>query len=83
VRVFDYDAFVHAPEDTLRPLLSWLGLPWDSRCLAFHTQRNAVQTASFAQVRQPLYQASSGRWRNYQEWLEPMIEALRAAGTQN
>lgn len=80
LRVFDYDAFVRDPEGELRPLLQWLGLEWDARCLAFHAQQSSVKTASVHQVRRPLYTDSSGRWRPYAAHLGPLVDALRAAG---
>jgi hypothetical protein len=36
----------------------------------------AVLTASQWQVRQPIYRGSVGRWKRYEPWLEPMIEAM-------
>lgn len=80
LRVFDYDAFVRDPEAELRPLLDWLGLDWDPRCLAFHSRESSVKTASVHQVRRPLYADSSGRWRPYAQALQPMIDELRKAG---
>lgn len=80
VRTFDYDAFVRNPEQELRPLLAWLGLPWEPVCLRFHEQRNVVATASHAQVRQPLYRQSSGRWKVYARELEPLARGLELAG---
>lgn len=77
---FDYDAFVAAPEATLRPLLSFLGLPWQERCLSFHQVDNTVKTASYWQVRKPLYSEASGRWRRYAPALGPLMDALVAAG---
>jgi tetratricopeptide (TPR) repeat protein len=77
---FDYDAFVAAPEASLRPLLDFLGLPWHPDCLAFHRQRNTVKTASYWQVRRPLYGDASGRWRHYRGHLEPLVDALAAQG---
>jgi tetratricopeptide (TPR) repeat protein len=79
---FDYDHFVSEPEAELRPLLTWLQLDWDSRCLDFHRQHNAVKTASHAQVRKPLYRDSSGRWQHYAAHLGPLIDALRDGGMQ-
>lgn len=79
VRVFDYDAFVRTPEPELRGLLDWLQLSWEPDCLLFHEQRNAVATASYAQVRRPLYRESSGRWRVYSEQLVPLARALEHA----
>ena len=62
---FDYDAFVRAPREALTPLLTFCGLEWDDRLLSFHAAESSVKTASVWQVRQPLYQRSSGRWRHY------------------
>lgn len=76
---FDYDAFVRAPEQELRPVLEWLGLDWHPGCLAFHERRQTVKTASYWQVRQPLYQSASGRWKNYEDALAPLILTLQAS----
>jgi tetratricopeptide (TPR) repeat protein len=80
---FDYDQFVREPEPTLRRLLDFLELPWDPRCLDFHEQRNAVKTASYWQVRRPLYRESSGRSGNYREQLAPLRRALQQAGVSD
>jgi tetratricopeptide (TPR) repeat protein len=77
---FDYDAFVRAPRATLAPLLDFLGLPWHEDCLRFHLAGGAVKTASYWQVREPLHDAASGRWRPYAARLSPLIDALRAGG---
>jgi hypothetical protein len=77
---FDYDAFVRDPRPALERLFGFLGLDWDERCMEFHTQRNTVKTASYWQVRRPLYGAASGRWRHYREHLGPLVQALRSAG---
>jgi tetratricopeptide (TPR) repeat protein len=79
---FDYDRFVAEPRATLTELLAFLGLPWDERCLAFHELRNTVKTASYWQVRQPLNTRGRGRWKRYRTHLEPLIQALRAAGVE-
>lgn len=79
---FDYDAFVAAPEATLRPLLAAIGLPWQHRCLAFHQLDNTVKTASYWQVRKPLYGEASGRWRRYQHALGPLIDSLAVTGVE-
>ncbi len=66
---FDYDAFVTAPRAAAHRLLGFCGLEWDDRCLQFEQRAGAVKTASVWQVREPLYQRSSGRWRHYQSTL--------------
>lgn len=77
---FDYDAFVDDPEPQLRALLDALQLPWAPQCLQFHQLRNAVKTASYWQIRRPLYRGSSGRWRHYTDHLDPLRQSLREAG---
>jgi tetratricopeptide (TPR) repeat protein len=77
---FDYDAFVREPEPALTKLLQFLELEHESACLEFHRQRKTVKTASYWQVRRPLYGEASGRWRNYERHLGPLRAALRGAG---
>lgn len=79
---FDYDRFVADPRPELEALLTFLGLEWDERCLAFHELRNPVKTASYWQVRRPLYRESSGRRRNYEAHIAPLLAALREAGVE-
>jgi tetratricopeptide (TPR) repeat protein len=68
----DYDAYVQDPRGVTERLLAFVGLEWHEGCLDFHRNANRVRTASVAQVRQPLYVKSSGRWRNYERQLEPL-----------
>lgn len=67
---FDYDDFVREPRANVEKLLAFLGLEWSEQCLAFHERAGVVKTASVWQVREPLYQRASGRWRNYAKELE-------------
>jgi hypothetical protein len=79
---FDYDAFVRKPRPAVERLLAFCGLDWEEGCMSFHRVQNAVKTASVWQVREPLYQRSSGRWRNYARHLAPLradLDDLRAA----
>lgn len=80
IHCFDYDAYVARPRETLSGLLRWLDLDWDERCLAAHALKNTVKTASYWQVRRPLYTDASGRWRRYAQHLGPLREALRRSG---
>lgn len=77
---FDYDAFVREPRETLEALLAFCRLEWSEDCLAFHKRDNTVKTASYWQVRRPLYGDASGRWRHYEPRLSPLIETLAEAG---
>jgi tetratricopeptide (TPR) repeat protein len=71
-----YEALVKDSESEIRRLLAACQLPFDDQCLEFHRTRRLVYTPSAAQVRRPLYGGSVGRWRNYEAYLAPLIEAL-------
>ncbi len=75
----DYENVVADLEGQSRRLLDFAGLPWDNCVLDFHQTNRAVQTPSRWQVRQPLYQSSSGRWRSYEDRLGPLAEAAKDA----
>lgn len=78
-RILDvrYEDVVADLKREARRLLTHCGLAWDERCLSFHQTQRPVRTASAAQVRQPIFDTSIGRWRNYEEFLGPLLEELR------
>lgn len=63
----NYEDLVQAPKQSISSLLDFLDLEWNDACLKFHKLTNPVKTASIWQVRQPIYQSSTGRWKNYQK----------------
>jgi tetratricopeptide (TPR) repeat protein len=71
-----YDELVTHTEDTLRRLLSRIGLGWDPACLAPHTSQRVVTTASNAQVREPVHDRRLGRWERYRDRLPERWLAL-------
>ena len=71
-----YEELVANFESGTRRLVGHCGLPWDDACLSFHTAARPVRTASLAQVRQPIYSSSVGRWKRYASELAPLKEAL-------
>jgi tetratricopeptide (TPR) repeat protein len=74
-----YETLVRNVEQEARRITSHCGLAWDDRCLEFHKTRRPVRTASAAQVRQPIYQSSIGRWKSYDGHLSTLFEALNGA----
>ncbi|MEA2755901.1 MAG: hypothetical protein QOJ54_2190 [Aliidongia sp.] len=71
-----YEDLVGDIEGQARRMIAHCGLEWDARCLDFHRTERAVRTASMAQVREPLYRRSVGRWRLYERFLGPLLDAL-------
>jgi tetratricopeptide (TPR) repeat protein len=76
-----YEEVVRDLEGQARRIVDYCGLEWDARCLDFHLTDRAVRTASVAQVRQPIYASSVGRWRAYQNFLGPLVAELNLEGS--
>jgi len=73
-----YEDLVDDVEANARRIIAHCGLDWEDGCLTFHQTRRPVRTASSAQVRQPIYRSSVGRWRPYRDLLQPLLDALDA-----
>ena len=77
-RVF-YERMIADTEGEVRRLLDYCQLPYEETCLRFHENARAVRTASSEQVRQPIFTTSVEHWKNYENWLGPLREALGSA----
>jgi len=71
-----YEDVVADVEPQARRLVEYCGLEWDEQCLSFQSTDRAVKTASFSQVRQPLYESSVGKWRRFEKHLGPLLAEL-------
>ena len=70
----DYENLVADREAVTRRLIAFTGLEWSDACLEPESKERTVMTASFWQVRQPVYATSVERWRNYEPWLGELRE---------
>ena len=74
-----YERLVEDTPRELRPLFGKLGLNWPGDDLD-HTEkartRGVVRTASYAQVTEPVYTRSAGRWKRYEQHLAPVLPVL-------
>jgi len=71
-----YEDFVGNPEKEARELLDHCGLEWDPQCLRFYENKTVSTTASATQVKQPVYQSSVNRWKQYERQLSPLKKRL-------
>jgi len=72
----DYEALVSDPQTQTHRLLEFLDLPWNEACVRFFETSRTVNTASFVQVRRPIYRSSVGSASSLRPHLQPLIEAL-------
>jgi tetratricopeptide (TPR) repeat protein len=73
----NYDALVKDPKPVVQHMLAFLGLDWEEGCVDLAPARRGIKTASVWQVREPLYQRSSGRARHYERQLSALREYLQ------
>ena len=71
-----YEKLIEDQEAVSRGMVEFCGLDWDDSCLNFHENRRFVATASYDQVRRPMYRKSVARWKHYEDHLEPLIKTL-------
>ncbi len=73
-----YESLLGDLQGEARRMIDFLGLEWEAECLNYYQATRPVRTASWSQVRQPLYQTAQGRWRAYAAHLQPLKAAFQA-----
>jgi tetratricopeptide (TPR) repeat protein len=84
VHVVRYERLVEDAESEMRALLTFLGLEWTDTVLDHATtaaERRFINTPSYSQVVEPLYDRSIGRWERYREQMEPVLPQLQSYAT--
>lgn len=66
-----YEALLAEPEETVRKLLDFCGLPFEKACLHFHETAREVRSPSATQVREPL-RADTAHAERYGDLLDPL-----------
>lgn len=70
----DYADLTKTPEPVIRRVLDFCGLPFDPACLAPENNKRQIQTASYKQAREGIYQGSTSKWRGFEPYLKPLID---------
>jgi tetratricopeptide (TPR) repeat protein len=73
-----YDKMINDFDVHARQLVDFCGLQWEDDCAKFYENRRDVKTASNWQVRQPIYNSSLARWKNYEKHINQLVERLAA-----
>ena len=71
-----YESLIKNQYDETSNLLKYCDLEWENHCLDFHKTKRLVKTASVSQVRKKIYTSSSEAWRNYENELQPLLDAF-------
>jgi tetratricopeptide (TPR) repeat protein len=76
-----HERLVDDLENSVRRILDFCGLEFESDCMEFHNTRRAVHSASSEQVRRPINRDGVDQWRHYEPWLGPLRGALGPLAT--
>lgn len=69
-----YSDLIADAEAVARQMIGFIGLDWDDNCLNYHKSDRITATASWDQVRQPIYTKSLGRWKHYRKHIAPLLD---------
>jgi tetratricopeptide (TPR) repeat protein len=72
-----YESLVENPEKEIIALINACDLEWQEDCLAFNKSKSVVKTASAYQVRQPIYKSSVALWKNFEPYIDELLNALK------
>ena len=67
-----YEELIDNQECESRKIVEFCNLDWEPRCLEFDKTKRFVRTASYDQVRRPIYKSSVNRWKNYEAYVGPL-----------
>lgn len=71
-----HEDVVNDLDTQVRRILEFCGLPFEENCIEFYKTKRNVRTPSSEQVRQPIYTTGLQQWKNFEEHLQPLIDAL-------
>lgn len=80
VETVRYERLIVDTERELRRVAEFAGLVWDERMLDHEKNavaRSFIGSPSYAQVVEPIYTRSSGRWVRYREQMDTVLPILR------
>jgi len=71
-----YENLVTDQRGETERIIEFLDLPWQEKCMEFHQSDRIARTISYDQVNKKMYKTSSGRWKNYEKHLGPLIDVV-------
>jgi tetratricopeptide (TPR) repeat protein len=79
VHTVRYESTIAEMEGEIRPLIEFLGLPWESAVLDHQktgSERGRIHTPSYSQVVERTYTRAAGRWERYRDHLKEALPIL-------
>ncbi len=75
---FHYEDLVVDMKGTLDPVLDFIGVDWTDELNTYREKaaKSKINTPSYTTVGEKLFTHASGRWRNYEKHLDPVLQTL-------
>lgn len=73
----DYARLTTEPEVVMREVAAFCGFEFEPAMVDVQNRERSVATASAIQARQPITALARPKWAPYEEYLQPLIQALR------
>jgi hypothetical protein len=83
IHVVRYEELLNRPRAVIEDLLDYCNLSFEDDCLGFYDNKLSTTSGSDIQVRKAFSRASIGKWRNYEDQLQPVVAILAEAGLLN
>ena len=80
VHAVQYEDLVTDSRPIIEALLDYCHLGWEDACLRYQDQGPVGSSASAARLRQEMHQRSIGKWRCYEQQLQPVYDVLDQGG---
>ena len=73
-----YERLINDLPGQSQQAVEFLNLPWHDEVLRYreHSEKKHVLSPTYDAVAEPVFATSVGRWRNYAEYLEPLLNDL-------
>ena len=71
-----YEELLDNQETLTRSMLEFIDMEWNEACVNFQENKRSVRTASKLQIRKGIYKTSKNRWKNYEEYISPLLKLL-------
>ena len=72
----DYEDLVKRPTEVCAGLFEFCELEFSPQYLEPKAKGHVIATGNICQARQPIYEYSVGRWRDYEKYLDELKEGL-------
>ena len=73
----NYEKLVENPKKEIKDLLTYCNLEWEENCLKHENNSKSIKTASWAQVRKPIYKSAVKSSDYFRVYLDELIKNIK------